>query len=113
MAPISAKVKHKVHADRLVKALTKVGATGIKATKKKDDTYVVKFVEPEEPDSIERYLTSAGPAGRKALNGILRKPPLSSSRSILSLLIDESLEALCLRAKVIAIARKTILKFPK
>lgn len=113
MAPISAKVMHEAHADRLVKALRKVGATRIKKTKKKDDTFVVKFTEPKEPDYLHQYLMREGAAGRAILNGILRNPPLGSSRTILSLLIDRSLEALSLRAKVIAIARSTIPDFIK
>lgn len=141
MIPIVATLKDEAHADRLIKVLTKVGATEIRKIRKKD-AFTVKFTAPKKApkksanskesaakpkkpavkskkpakpkklNHIHRYLLSAGSEGRIALNKILRDPSLNSSQRVLDLLLDASPKATALRARVIAIARATIPDFP-
>jgi hypothetical protein len=108
MILLVARTRDKANADRLMKFLEKAGSTHIKEAREKDGTFVVKFTEP---NAIETYLRHKKSAGRKALNKILRD--LDSSRRILGLLLDGSPDAVALRSKVAAIARKEISDFPR
>ena len=108
MILLVARTPDKANADRLMKVLKNAGSTHVKETREKDGTFIVKFTEP---NGIESYLRHKKSEGRMALNKILRN--LNSSRRILGLLFDEGGDAVALRNKVIAIARKEISGFPR